>query len=183
MKKHILTFLCGLSLHSICFAGYDIDLIIGDTNNTKPLTTSIKFSEIPEKIENNLPEKILDEDGFITYQRPSLGQIISPSQHLKIKIKASEESIVNLQEYASFSGKSLEDRAKDSKWHSLVFEVFNKQEKWETILLYWAYAEKSIFVTGESENFVFSSFQRSLPKFDKKSKDYKQTLEISLIEK
>lgn len=185
MKNYnILAVLCALSYNHVCSAGYDIDILIGDTNNTPPLKTSIKLSAIPE--ERNLPEKIVDTEGFVTYERPKINQIISPGHYLDLKIQSPDEPIVDLidlNEYASFSGQTAIERSKNNKWHAIFFEALNNKSEWEVVPLYWGYTEKSILVFGESENFVFSAFQRSLPKFDKKTKNYKQTLEISLIKK
>jgi hypothetical protein len=184
MFKYAIAVLYAVLFYHVCCVAYNTDLLIGDTKNMPPLKALIKLKSFPD--ERYLPKTINDSDGFVIYERPKVDQIISSGQYITIKIQSPNkpaEGLIEIYEHASFSGKTPLERSKSDKWNCILFEVSNSHLEWEEIPLYWGFTENSISVFGESEHFAFFSFQRNLPIFDNKNRTYKQTIEISLIER
>lgn len=166
-----LSLLVFIALSSIAYAGYEIDFMIGETKNTRPLKFSMKIQEIDLEGETIIsPLPIKDEfDEPIYYSPPKIGDTINPGEyfHFRLLNNSSDLDLENSQSIPS----------------QIIFSVLNEQKEIiDDVILGWKYKNGKInFISSGEKNFVFMPFQRNLPKIDRKTGIYKNTYEISLI--
>jgi hypothetical protein len=149
-----------------CYASYEVDFLIGETKNTRPLSYAIKIKDIElngAKFLNPQHVSLIDEDDIDEYRSPQIGDMIEPRQHFHFKI----------------SDNSKNSSEKASK---IVYDVLNeKEEILGSSALSWYYdGEKINFVDSGELEFSFLPFQRQPSRIDKKG-TYHNKYEISLI--
>ena len=155
MTKMLLCFsFIFLSINS--HASYEVDFLIGETKNTRPLSYVIKFLN-PQNV------YLIDDDNIDKYSSPQIGDMIEPRQFFHFKIS---------------------DNSKNSSQNisKIVYDVLNeKGEILGSSTLSWFYdGEKINFIDSGISEFFFLPFQRQLSRIDKKG-IYHNKYDISLI--
>lgn len=177
MNKLFYTMMLSLLTIRLAMAGYEVEFLVENEPRTKNTSRSIFLKEI------NLTTGVLIQEE----DEPEVkeGVAIEPYKKLKIRISDLENAtFIDSKSLCSFLNGEESEKRENKVWQSIVFMVpTDTEDETEEASLYWAPSERSLFVNGGSRHFVFSAFQRSLPKKKKDgSLKYVITLNLSLTE-
>ena len=147
-------------------SGYEVDLLVGETTNSTPLQSKLVLTE------NILDGKKIEDDKIQT--------CIAPHSFAKFNFKYENQESLTFEDLIEIRNQNINEREKNSKWNHITFKIDDKED----ISLYWGITDDSVlFLVGESENYIFAPFQRSLPWKNKKTGIVYQKYEVGLLEK
>jgi len=171
MKNFIYVLLLFCLSSSLISAGYEVEFLI--ENAPVDIARKICLTQI------NLSSAIVkDEEGTA-----KIGDEIGPLEKFKVSISDINNSTQATSEtLCELLNQGIEEKKSNKIWQSIKFTIKEDGKLNEDVVLYWSPSKSSLFVTGGSENFVISAFQRDLPKKEKNG-NFKCNVKVNFFNK